>query len=115
MNFLKNLFSKKPAPPVPQAKLNLGKLTAKVSLRNGEVLKYSFIGKYYESHDYCCLGGKALWIDDYTTAQNRFDKWKKTIAETNFLQNGEKFIPFSEIAEINIEEREHVVETTRSL
>lgn len=115
MNFLKNLFSKKPAPPLPQIKLNLGKLIAKVSLRNGKVLTYEFVGKYYGSKAYDWFDGGLTWIDDYTTAQNRFDKWKKTIAETNFLQNGEKFIPFSEIAEINIEEQEHVVETTRSL
>lgn len=101
--------------PISQKKLNLGKLTAKVSLRNGEVLTYEFVGEYYESHDFNIYGGNDNWIDDYTTAQNRFDKWKKTIAETNYLQKDKRFIPFSEIAEINIEEREHVVETTRSL
>lgn len=114
MKFLKNLFSKKPAPPISQEKLNLGKLTAKVSLRNGEILTYEFVGEYSGSR-YCDWFSYELWIDRYTTAQSRFDKWKKTIAETNFLQNGEKFIPFSEIAEINTSEQEHVVETTRSL
>lgn len=110
MNFFKNLFTK---PPIEQRKLNLGKLTAKATLKNGEILYYKFEGEYRRSEDFSAFG-QNTWYDLYETAKEDFENWKKHIAESKFLKrDATTYLPISDIVEISIEEQDHFVETDR--
>ncbi len=110
MGFFKNLFKQ---PPIEQRKLNLGKITDKVTLKSGKILFYKFEGKYRRSESFSAFG-KNTWYDLYNTAKEDFDIWKEHIAESKFLKkDNTTYLPISDIVEISIEEQDYFVETER--
>lgn len=110
MSFFKNLFKQ---PPIEQRKLNLGKLTAKVTLKNGEILYYKFEGEYRCSEYFECFSVKK-WLDFYDTAREAFDYWKKNIGKSKFFTTDPNILlPISDIAKIELEEQEYFITTDR--
>jgi hypothetical protein len=114
LNFFKRLFckdEKASLPPLIQKRLSLGRITAKVSLKNGKVLFFKFAGQYNGSEWYPNL---EYWGDEFCTAKERFNNWLARLSETLFLEREENvFIPISDIVEISIEKQDHFVETDR--
>lgn len=110
MTFFKNLFKKQ---PIVQRSINLGKITATVSFRDGSTKVWHFVGDYRES--YCvCLLGEGTWCDCYTSAQEMLEWRLKEISDNNFIKIDENtLLPSSEIAKITIERQDYFVETKR--
>lgn len=110
IKYIKNLFKKK---PIVQQTLNLGKLTATVEFKDLTTFEKRFTGDYDHSSEFTGFGN-TIWIDDYTTAEKKFQNWFAGISERKFIKiNDSTFLPISDIVKITTKSECLNVETRR--